>query len=257
MPLRQAPAPMSAARRVVVAPREAWDEARLLDAARTVRLPRGALRPGDEVDGLVVTQVEPAPGATADASTVLEVRPTPRSRRGTLLDVAVLLDASESMGQPFAPGLTRFEAARQALRSFLGDPGRHLRLVSLFLYSRDAQLVAGPVASSGVALPEVTPRGRARTGTALNAALAYLAEHATERTAQAVLLLSDGSAESAELDRAAARAARLGIAVHVLQFSPEEDPLFRKVADATGGTLTRATLPPSFVLAFEPHEGPP
>lgn len=245
---------MADASRIVVVPPERWDEERLLAAARTLTAPDGPVRPGDDVGGLVVVRVEPEPGATASARTPVEVDPTPRPVGGRTLDVVVLLDASESMGQPWSPKHTRWSGACEALRAFLADPGHHLRLVSLFIYARNAQLIAGPVASSDVKIPELTPRGRSMTGTALNATLAYLAENASPESQQSVLILSDGAGETQELERAAARAARLRVPVHALVFAPADDTTFQHVAHATGGSAQRATMPPSFALVYEPTQ---
>lgn len=247
---------MPAASRVVVVPPERWDEERILQAARTIAAPAGPLRPGDEVGGLIVVQVEPEPGAHAHRGTVLEIAPKPRPVGGRTLDVAILLDAGESMGQPWSAEHTRWSAACEALRQFLKDPSKHLRVVSLFIYARDAQLVAGPVAPGDVKIPEVTPRGRSMTGTALNAALAYLAQNAAPGSQQAIMFLSDGAGEPAELERAAQRAKRLRVPVHALIFSPGEDANFARVARDTGGSAQTATLPPSFAVVYEPTEEP-
>lgn len=248
---------MVAATRIVLVPPARWDEERLMAAIRTMPVPSGPVRPGDAVGDLIVVGVEPEPGAEAVTQSVVEVKPAPRARSGRLLDLAILLDAGESMSQPWSARHTRWQAATEALQAFLKEPGAPLRLVTLFIYARATQLVAGPVASSEVKLPELTPRGRSQTGSALNAALAYLAEHAEGRTPQAVLILSDGAGEQAELARAAERSARLGVPTHVLLFSPEEDEAFAQVAQRTGGTAQRATNPPSFTLQYEqPPEEP-
>jgi hypothetical protein len=245
---------MPPASRVILAPPAAWDEARLLDLARSMLLPEGALRPGDEVGGLVVIEVHPEPGAEVERTTVIEIAPRPRAARGATLDVVILLDASESMGQAWSPTHSRWEAAREALRSFLADSGHHLRLVTLFIYARQAQLVGGPIVSSQLELPELVPRGRSMTGTAVNAALAYLAANASAQSAQGILVLSDGAGEDAELERATARSARLAIPVHSLVFAPGVDAAFERLAKETGGSSQRATLPPSFALVYESQE---
>lgn len=247
---------MPAATRVVVVPPAAWDDERILAAARAIAAPAGPVHAGDDVGGLVVVGVEPAPGAQADARTAIDIETTPRASRGRLLDVAILLDASESMGLPWSERHTRWAAACEALRSFLRAPGATLRLVSLFIYAREAHLVAGPVAASDVKLPELTPRGRALTGSALNTALAYLASNAAADCEQCVLLLTDGAGEVAELERAAKRATRLRVPVHALVFSPEADAALARVAAATGGTAQVASSPPSFVLRYVPEESP-
>lgn len=245
---------MAAASRVVVCPPDRWDDERLLQAARELPTPTGSVRPGDAVGDLVVVAVEPEPGAEATRSTVVEISPQPRPVGGRTLDVAILLDASESMAQPWSAEHTRWSAAGQAMQSFLSSPGPHLRLVSLFIYARSAQLLAGPVASSKVAPPELTPRGRSMTGTGLNAALAYLAEHASSESQQAVLILTDGAGEIPELERATERAIRLRVPVHVLSFSPGNDANLDKLARRTGGTCQRASNPPSFVLSYSPSK---
>ncbi|HEX2022798.1 MAG TPA: vWA domain-containing protein [Candidatus Thermoplasmatota archaeon] len=199
-------------------------------------------------------RVDPEPGSAATRDTRIEVQPQARARGGPTLDVVVLLDASESMGAAWSAQHTRWTAACEAARAFLRAPGSNLRLVSIMIFAREAQLVAGPLASHKVQLPELVPRGRAMTGTAVNAALAHLCQHATPASPQAIVLLTDAAGEVAELRRAAERAARLRVAVHALVFAPEPDGALAEAARATGGTSQVATSPPSFTLRYAPPE---
>ena len=244
---------MPAARRVLLAPPAPWDETRLLEAARALPPSAGPLRPGDALGDLVVLGVEPAPGAAPDASTVFDLAPAPRPRAAPLVDVAVLLDVSESMGLPWSDDLTRSEAAREALSSFLAGGGAGVGQVSVLAFSREARLVAGPADHGSYATFRVpAPSGPARTGAALDAALAHLAGRGRPDRVQAVLLLSDGVGDAEEAMEAARRAARLGVPVHALVFAPEADPAFHDLSRATRGSAQVATLPLTVDFVHDP-----
>lgn len=225
-----------------------------MDAARALPRPRAPLRPGDDVGGLVVLRVEPGAALAPDAATVFEVRGEPRAPSGPV-HLAVLLDASESMALPWSADMTRFEAARTALLDSLRASGERLGGATVFTFAREVRLVAGPLTPHGVKdaqVEPVKPRGPARTGDALDAALAHLAAQ-SEPPEQAVLLLTDAPGDAKGLAAASARAARLRIPVHVVAFAPEADAALQKLAESTGGTAQRATLPLGFDL---PPRGP-
>jgi hypothetical protein len=157
------------------------------------------------------------------------------------------------MALPWSAEHTRLEAARESLRSFLARPGGSVAEVAVFEYAKEPRLVAGPAAPETLALaPPPKAKGRSATGAAINAALATLAAQGGAR-AQAILLLSDGVGEVAELLVAAQRAGRLRIPIHVLVFAPEVDEVFDEVAKASGGTVQRAALP--LVIEFEHDPG--
>lgn len=238
---------MTAASRVVLVPPEAWDEDRIVKAARDLARPSSALRPGDEVGGLVVLRVEPGADLAPDASTVFEVRGGPRVTSGPV-HLAVLLDASESMGLPWSADHTRLEAARESLLDSLRGARERLSGASIFVFAKDVRLATGPLTAEAlprVGLEPLTPKGPARTGAALDAALAHLAGQ-SEPPEQAVLLLTDGP--GAGLAPAAARAARLRIPIHVVTFAPTLDPELARVASTTGGLAQQASLPLGFDL---------
>jgi len=242
------------ARRVQLVPPEAWDEARLLDATRQVAASRQAIRPGDAVGDLVVIGVDPEPGAVLSEETEVEILPTARSGSAALVDLAILLDVSESMGTPWDAKLTRLEAARTALAPFLAQPGPSIATVSLFEYAKEARLVAGPVKPAKLKLPAPNkPKGHSATGVALNAALAHLAARTTPTRAQVIFLLTDGIGEVAEVLHASERAARLRIPVHSLVFAPEMDEVFDELAGASGGSAQTAALP--LTIEFEHQPG--
>jgi hypothetical protein len=244
---------MPVARRVLLAPPGAWDEDRLLDAARGLPGDAGPLRPGDALGDLVVLGVEPAPGDAPDASTVFDLAPAPRPASAPLVDVAVLLDVAESMGLPWGADLTRSEAAREALFSFLAGPGAGVGDVSVLTYARDARLVVPPTPRGALSAFDVpAPSGPARTGAALDAALVHLAARGRPDRVQAILLLTDGAGDEKPAQAAAARAARLGVPVHALVFAPEADPLLQDVARATRGSAQVATLPLTIDFVHQP-----
>lgn len=235
---------MPVASRVRLVPPEAWDEEKLLEAARGLPADPVALRPGDALGSLVVVGVEPAPGAKVADATEIEILPAPRARRAPLADLAILLDVSESMGDPWSAKLSRLDAAREAIASFLARPRPGVGDVTLLEYARDARVAAGPAPAASLRLPAASsPRGASRTATALDAALAHLAARGEPRRTQAIVLLTDGAGEAPQLRVAAQRAARLHVPVHVLVFAPEADEVFREVADATGGRVQRAAIP--------------
>lgn len=241
------------ARRVVLAPPQAWDEARLLDAARALPQTGPALRVGDELSGLVVLDVEPAPAAP-HRDTAFEIRPRPRPADAPQVDVALLVDVSESMSLAWSQDLTRAEAAHEALSSFLRRGGAGVATVTILAYARDARVLAGPSPPRAMEAPPLPkPSGPARAGAALDAALARLCAEARDDRLQVVLLLTDGLGGSeAEARAAADRAARLGIHVHVLAFAPEADPLLEEVAGRTRGSVQLATLPLTLDFVHQP-----
>jgi hypothetical protein len=235
---------VTAASLVVLAPPEPWDEARLLAAARGIEPPAGrTLRPGDDVGGLVVLRVEPEAGAAAGLATALDVLAAPRRARGPL-HLAVLVDASESMGTPWDATRTRLDAAFETLRAFLVDERSPAALVTLFSYARDVRAMGGPIEPRSLRTFEApaAPRGPSRTAHAVDAALAHLAAQSHEG-AQAIAVLTDGGGEAAPLRAAARRAARLRVPLHFLVFAPEIDPVLAEAADATGGSAAGATFP--------------
>lgn len=250
-------ATMPAASRVVLAPPDAWPEARLMEAARALAPGKAGLRAGDEHAGLVVVQVEPEPGAVPDARTVFEVLGRPRARTGAKLDVAVVLDAGGSMAQPWSDGLTRWGGAKQALAAFLREHSPTLQSASLLVHAKTTRLLVGPLPPMGIgaSLESVVPQGPSRPADALDAALTHLAANASPGTFQAVLFLTDGGGQAGALRDAAARAQRLGVPVHALLFAPEEDALFRDVARVTGGSAHLATSPPRLQVVYRPPEG--
>lgn len=236
--------PMPTASRVLLVPPEAWAEEKLLDAARNLAPLTAVVRPGDELGGFVVVGVEPEPGSKVAPATELEIRPDPRAARGAVVDLAVLLDVSESMGDPWSGELSRIEAARKALDAFLARPQKGVGHVTVLEYSRAARVVAGPAPLGEAKLGDVpATRGASHTATALDGALARLAADARSDRCQSLLVLTDGAGEVSELRLAAKRAGRLQVPVHVIVFAPETDPVFDEVAQASGGSVQRAALP--------------
>lgn len=246
---------MAAASRVKLVPPEAWDEVRLLEATRDLSVADRPLRPGDEVGGLVVVQVEPEPGAEGTDTTEFEVVARPREGATPSVEIAVLLDASESMSLPWSAEHSRQDASREAVAAFLRSPGAAVAEVVVIEYAKDVKVVAGPAAPEGLALPAAPkPKGRSSTGAAINAALAALAARGGER-AQSILMLTDGVGEVTETLHAAQRAGRLRIPVHVLVFAPDIDEVFDEVARASGGTVQKATLPLTIEFEHDPGAG--
>lgn len=244
---------MPAASRVQLVPPGSWDEARLIEATRAVAATEKPVRPGDAVGDLVVVAVDPEPGATLCATTEIEVVPEPRSSAAALVDVAILLDVSESMATAWSAQHTRLAAARESLTAFLKSPGPSIATVSIIEYAKGADLVAGPSPPAELTLEKTrAPAGRSATGTALNAALAHLAARSTPERAQVVFLLTDGVGEVPELRAAAERAARLRVPVHSLVFAPALDEIFHELAQVSHGSAQTASLPLTIEFVHEP-----
>lgn len=258
MPHPPGAGPMPAARRVVLAPPEAWDEARLMEAARRLPEKGGPLRPGDGFGDLVVLRVEPDAPAAPDADTVFDIQPRPRPANAPLVDLAILLDASESMALPWSADLTRSDAAREALSSFLRTGGAGVGHVSVLAFARDARILAGPAPPRGLTdfeAPE--PAGPARTGPAMDAALAHLSVASAPDRVQAILLLTDAAGEAGPALEAAERAGRLGVPIHALVFAPEADPLFEEMARRSRGSAQVAALPLTLDFVHQPGSDAP
>jgi Mg-chelatase subunit ChlD len=245
---------MPPARRVQLAPPAPWSEDALIDAARALDPAPGPLRPGDELGGLLVLAVDPAPGAAFDAETEIDIQPRPREAVGASVDLVILLDASESMAAAWSAEHARLTAARASIAAFLRAPSATVASVALFEYAKEPRLVAGPAPPRALALPEDGhPKGRAAPATAIDAAVAHLASSARAGASQAILLLTDGVADVKALVAAAQRAGRLKIPIHSIVFAPETDPVFDEIARASGGSTQRAALP--LTIEFEHQPG--
>lgn len=251
---RGAAAPMAPARRVLLAPPEAWDEPRLLAAARAFPADAAPLRAGDELGGLVVLGVEPGPGAPLGKDTEVVIRAQPRANGAPRVDVAILLDTGASMAAPWDRAHDRLGAARACIQTFLASPGAGVEHVSLFEYAKECRRLAGPTRPAGIAPVDPSrPRGASRTGPAIDAALAQLAAEASPDRAQAILLLTDGIGDFDALLAAATRAGRLRVPIHALVFAPEVDVAFEALARESRGSVQKATHP--LTIEFEHAPG--
>lgn len=235
---------MASASRVQVVPQAALSEKELVEAVRALSDLDGPVRPGDPVGDLVVIRVEPAAGASFGRETEIEVLPAPRTLDAPWVELAILVDVSESMAIPWDAKHTRLEAARVAVSSFLSDPSNTVSEVSILEYAKDARVVVGPKPPRALTLGAAPkPRGRSDTAAAINAALAELAGRTRADRAQSIMLFTDGVGEVAELKVAAARAGRLKVPIHCLVFAPEVDEVFEEIAHASGGSVQQASYP--------------
>lgn len=245
---------MPAASRVQVVPPAPWSEQLLVAAARALKPTGQPVRPGDNLGELVVIGVEPAAGAALVDETEIEIVATPRRRDAPIVDVAVLLDVSESMGIPWDAKHTRMQAALTTLAGFLVKPGEAVGNVSVYEYAKDARRVLGPAPASEIHLGEPpVAKGPSGTGTALNAALADLASQTSADRSQIIFLFTDGVGELTELLIAAERAGRLHVPVHALVFAPEVDEVFEDLAHVSGGSVQTAAYP--LTIEFEHQPG--
>lgn len=244
----------ASARRVQLAPPATWDEEALVAAARRIKPSKAPIVPGDEMEGLVVLEVEPGPGVRMDAETEIEIVPTPRRANAPLVEVAIMLDVSGSMGQPWDAKHTRLEAARIAARSLLEAPSPTLAAVTVYEYARETRVISGPAPPGDVMIEALSaPKGRSLTGTSLNLVLADLASGSDPGRSQVILLLTDGVGEVDELRAAAMRARRLCVPVHALVFAPEVDEVLHELAKASGGSAQTAGYPLVIEFFHEPE----
>lgn len=260
---------MPGASRVQLAPPTPWDESRLLAAAREFAQAAEAsgphanafrwatgnpIRPGDAMGELIVLSVEPASGATLVADTEVVLVPGTARTDAPLVDLMILLDISESMGLPWDAKHTRLGAARASVESFLENAGASVATVAYAEYAKEVHIIFGPAAPGKlhlVAPPE--PKGGSATAKALDAAISHLAKRITPERAQAIMLLTDGVGEVADLLAAAQRAGRLLIPVHSLIFAPEIDEVFADLARSSGGSFQRAGYPLTIEFEHEPR----
>lgn len=242
------------ASRVQLVPPGPWDESQLLAAAKALVASGRPVRPGDALGDMVVVRVEPEPGAAMQDDTEVVVLPTPPIGDAPEVELAVLVDVSESMGQPWDAHHTRLQAARASLTAFLSAPSQAVESVAIFEFGKDARLVAGPAPLVGIQLPpEPTPKGRCATAAALDAALTHIAGRIGRGRSHAILLLTDGVSEVVDLLASAERAGRLRTPVHALVFAPEADEVFEELAKTSGGSFQRAAYP--LTIEFEHQTG--
>lgn len=245
---------MVGASRVQLVPPATWDEERLLAAARSLQPSGRPVRPGDPVGDMIVTRVEPSPGATLSADTEFELLPDPVSATAALVDLFILLDVSESMAIPWDAKHTRLEAARASLEAFLAAPGPSVASVTLAQYAKEARVVAGPAAPGELVLGEApTPKGRSSTAQGIELAIHHLAERLSPERSRAIILLTDGVGDVADLLAGAARASHLKTPIHALVFAPDVDEVFETIARSSGGSCQRATYP--LIIEFEHEPG--
>jgi hypothetical protein len=245
------------ASRIQLVPPAAWDEAKLLDAARALSPQGDEVRPGDAMGELVVLRVEPQPGSSVEEETEIEILPAPRAPDAPLVDLVVLVDVGASMQSPWDARHDRAAAARAALASFLQAPSATVASLTVYEYGKELRLVAGPAPPREIALDAPTrPKGPSRTGAAIDHALADLAERARPDRAQAVLLLTDGIGSVGELVAAAERAGRLSVPIHALVFAPDLDAAFEALAMSSRGSVQKATHPLTIEFVHVPGAGP-
>lgn len=245
---------MHTASRVRLAPLAALSEDALVHAARTLVPPKVPVRAGDAVgDSLVVLQVEPEPGAALVDDTEVELTGAPRTRDAPMVEIAVVLDVSESMGLPWDEKHTRLSAALAAIASFLKSPAANVEAISIYEYAKHPRLVAGPAKPRELSVvPAPTPKGRSHTGDAIDGALAGLAARTQRDVSQVILLFTDGVGDVAALMLAAERAGRLHVPIHGLVFAPDVDTVFEAVANASGGSVQKASHPLTIEFVHQP-----
>lgn len=243
-----------AATRVKLAPLAALPEDALVHVARTFEAPGKPVRPGDAVgESLVVLAVEPGPGAALTGGTELEIAPAPRTRDAPKVEIALLVDVSESMGVAWDAENTRLSAAFAAIASFLRSPAASIDAVLLVEYAKHAKVAAGPAKPRELgALPVPKPKGPSHTAEGLDAALALLAARSRPEVSQVVLLFTDGVSQLDALAQAAQRAGRLHVPVHAIVFAPEVDPFFERLAAGSGGSVRQAAHPLTIEFVHEP-----
>lgn len=223
--------------RATPAARRAASARRAFDAAATRNFRTGDVVTADG-DSYIVRRVEPRGLLRVEAATEIEFDFTPDPPKRAVADVVFLLDASWSMRRADLPP-TRLEAARRALATALANAGDVARRASVMAFAGEPTLVAPLAAPASVDLPAVdalVPRGPGKLVPALDAALEHLVLDADAADEHAVLLATDSEAHAPHLVEAGARAARLGIQVHVLDMGSPQPAQLERLASDTGGT---------------------
>lgn len=263
-----------AARRVAFAPTNGSTESELTEAAMILPeiLAGKPLLVGEEVEAgavkLLVTQTTPAGRVRVDAgATELALAPKAHSAdpdaRRHVFDLLVLVDVSWSMGKMRddrpAPARRPIGLVRPALDPFVRQAGDLVRHAALATFSSDLVLEHAFAPLAALDLSPVSgarPRGRTALAPAVDVALGVLAEGADARNRQAILLFTDDSQDDARLADSAARAARMGVNVHVVDVGDAPSAHLRNLARATRGVYAfmpdGVTLEPVFrTLAAE------
>jgi VWFA-related protein len=171
------------------------------------------------------------------------------------LDVAVVLDASSSVG-------ARFEAEQHAITQFLHQTIRHEDSAVLIAFNQAIRVIA-PINYNwrdlSRRLKKVKPDGE----TAIYDAVATAAEHLSQNPWPArriIILISDGEENSSQISSSAATAAvlRAEAVVYTINAGDDDDTdlgkngaeVLKALSDSTGGNHFRASLDGDIGSAF-------
>lgn len=237
------PVPQTAGRLVFKPLRDTPAERRAASARAAIAAAAARnFRTGDVVtaqgDSFILRRAEPRGLRRVEATTEIEFDFSPDPPKRAIADVVFLLDASYSMRRADLPP-TRLEAARRALATALANAGDVVRRATVVGFSGVPAVVAPFAAPASVDLPAVdtlVPRGPGKLVHALDTALEILAHDADPGDEHAVFLATDSEAQVQHLVESGARAARLGVQVHVLDMGGPHAAQLERLAAETGGT---------------------
>lgn len=156
------------------------------------------------------------------------------------IDIALTLDISNSMNEPYSNDLTRFESAKQVIIEFIDK--RQFDRIGFVVFSREAYYQTPPTTNYDLLRDEVANMPLAseanlasRTAIGLGLSTSILMLRNSNATSRVIILLTDGANNAGEIDpiSAAQAAAAYGIRVYTIAIES---------ASITGSGLATQTL---------------
>ena len=174
---------------------------------------------------------------------------------GQGIDIVMAMDISDSMAEADFNGLTRFDAAKDVIRSFID--GREFDRIGLVVFAEDAYYQAPPTLDYNIlklALSNVPLAGEQglsnRTAIGMGLASSVNMLRSSEADNQVIILLTDGANNAGEIDpiSAARIAATFGFRVYTIGMGTSDvtaengidEETLRQIADITDGRYYNA-----------------
>jgi Ca-activated chloride channel homolog len=174
---------------------------------------------------------------------------------GQGIDIVMAMDISDSMAEADFNGLTRFDAAKDVIRSFID--GREFDRIGLVVFAEDAYYQAPPTLDYNIlklALSNVPLAGEQglsnRTAIGMGLASSVNMIRSSEADNQVIILLTDGANNAGEIDpiSAARIAATFGFRVYTIGMGTSDvtaengidEETLRQIADITDGRYYNA-----------------
>jgi Ca-activated chloride channel homolog len=174
---------------------------------------------------------------------------------GQGIDIVMAMDISDSMAEADFNGLTRFDAAKDVIRSFID--GREFDRIGLVVFAEDAYYQAPPTLDYNIlklALSNVPLAGEQglsnRTAIGMGLASSVNMIRSSEADSQVIILLTDGANNAGEIDpiSAARIAATFGFRVYTIGMGTSDvaaengidEETLRQIADITDGRYYNA-----------------